>query len=107
MYYLLHHSKGALVISAEDRDQVVEWSKRQLGQQANTASVIESDLSELDGGVERSGTGVQTETTIGCRPMMSITADLTQGLSNRHVEKRIISGFIADRRNSAREPVWH
>ena len=43
MYYLLHHSKGTLVFSAEDRMQVVEWGRRQLGKQAALGVVLFND----------------------------------------------------------------
>jgi hypothetical protein len=107
MYYLLHHSKGALILSADDRDQVVEWSKRQLGAQARTVSIIESDMSSIEGWVERSGTGLEAGTARGCRPMMSITADLPKGLKRLHQEEINLSKPLIKQQSIARERIWH
>jgi len=107
MLYLLHHSKGALVLSADDRDQVVEWSKRQLGPQARKASVIEPNPNAFDDMVERSGTGLLAETSKGCRPVMSITADLAQGRKSNYQEEIDFSTAIIEQHRFAREAIWH
>jgi hypothetical protein len=46
MLYILHHKKGALMLSAEDRNQVLRWSERQLGKEAGLVSVTESVCTE-------------------------------------------------------------
>jgi len=107
MLYLLHHSKGALVLSADDRDQVVEWSKRQLGPHALRSSVIESSLKEFDGLVERSGTGMTANSNKGCRPVMSITADLAQCEKIHDREEIDFSNAIKEQQRFAREAIWH
>ena len=107
MLYLLHHSKGALILSADDRDQVVEWSKRQLGPQATKASVIETTSTLLDGLVERSGTGVLAGGLKGCRPVLSITADLPTCPKSDYQEENEIGNTVIEHQNFAREAVWH
>jgi len=107
MLYLLHHSKGALILSADDRDQVVEWSKRQLGPLACKASVIETNPSMLAHWVERSGTGMLAETSKGCRPVMSITADLPTDRKSNYQEEIAVSNAIIEQQNFAREAIWH
>jgi hypothetical protein len=107
MFYLLHHSKGTLMLSADDRLQVIEWGKRQLGTQARLISVIESDVEEIENLVERSGTGIKTEESRGCRPMLSIMADSAQCLSEMHKEKVHYLDSHVEFRMEARKPVWH
>jgi hypothetical protein len=107
MLYVLHHSKGALVLSANNKEQVVEWSKRQLGTNAKTISVMESDLLELTSQIEGSGTGLQMDSEFGCRPLMSITADLSQGLNIQQEGAEDFSSLMVERRKFAREPIWH
>lgn len=107
MFYLLHHAKGALILSADDRDQVVEWSKRQLGPQARKASVIESNHHDFENVVERSGTGLLADTSKGCRPVMNITADLPQGGKIGFQKEMEFSDAIIAQQKFAREAIWH
>jgi hypothetical protein len=107
MFYLLHHAKGALILSADDRDQVVEWSKRQLGPHARQVSVIETNPKLLEEMVERSGTGMLAESIKGCRPVMSITADSPTGRKSDYQEKIDICNTLVERRKFAREAIWH
>jgi hypothetical protein len=107
MYYLLHHSKGTLMLSADDRHQVIEWGKRQLGNQAGLISVIESDFAEIENLVEKDGTGIQAEETKGCIPMLSIMADSAQCLSELHKEKLHYSDSRVEFQMSVRKPTWH
>jgi hypothetical protein len=107
MYYLLHHSKGTLMLSADDRHQVIEWGKRQLGSQAGLISVIESDFAEIEALVEKDGTGIEAEESRGCRPMLSIMADSAQCLSELHREKVHYSDSHLEFQMSVRKPTWH
>jgi len=107
MLYLLHHSKGALVLSADDREQVVKWSKRQLGHQAPKSSVIESNPDEHDDMVERSGTGMWAKSAKGCRPVASISADLTQCTKSNYQEQIVFSNALIEQQRFAREAIWH
>ena len=129
MYYLLHHSKGTLMLSADDRRQVIEWSVRQLGRGANMVSVIESEFPDIQDQVEQSGTGLQCrveqsgtgiqrlieqsgtgigqEESNGCRPMISIMADSAQQLSELHGDEMHCSDLQMEFRFKARQPTWH
>jgi len=78
MYFLLHHSTGALVLAAEDRDQAVSWAGRQLGHDAKIASLVEWDESLPSDWVERTGTGKQQTLSIGCEAQLSFMADSVQ-----------------------------
>jgi len=95
------------MLSADDRHQVIEWSKRQLGTHAGLISVIESDFAEIEGLVERSGTGIRAESASRCRPMMSIMADSAQCLSESHKEKVHYSDSHVEFQMNARKPIWH
>jgi len=100
MYYVLHHSKGTLTLSAQDRQQVQEWSKRQLGGGAGSFSILESEREMTDTTVERSGTGILTSEEYGCRPLA--------GFSNQAAgtEPNIAEAHLM-LRPSARRPTWH
>ena len=74
MYYTLHHSKGSLMLSADDRHQVLAWSERQLGKHAGKVSIIESDFDDNENQIERTGTGLSAEGKSGCRPLAAFTA---------------------------------
>jgi len=78
MYFLLHHSTGALVLAAEDRDQAVSWAGRQLGHGAKIASLVEWDMNSASDWVERTGTGKQPNLGIGCEAQLSFMADSVQ-----------------------------
>ena len=80
MLFLLNHATGALVIHAEDRSQVLTWSRRQLGRQALLASVVELDEEAPVDWVEKSGTGIRGFAVHGCEAKLSFMADSIQGL---------------------------
>ena len=58
MLFLLHHSTGALVLSAEDRKQVLLWSNRQLGRRGYLASVVELEEPATADWVEKSASDI-------------------------------------------------
>ena len=95
------------MLSADDRHQVIEWGKRQLGNQAGLISVIESDFAEIESLVEKSGTGLRAEESRGCKPMLSIMADSAQCLSELHREKVHYHDSHVEFRMKAREEIWH
>jgi len=95
------------MLSADDRRQVIEWGKRQLGNQAGLISVIESDFAEIEALVEKDGTGIEAEESRGCRPMLSIMADSAQCLSELHREKVHYSDSHLEFQMSVRKPTWH
>jgi len=73
------------MMSAQDKNQVIKWSQRQLGAQARLVSISEKDFSETDGFVEREGTGITTTEACGCQPLISIMATLVQNVSDAEV----------------------
>jgi hypothetical protein len=82
MIYTLHHPKGTLMMSAQDKSQVMKWSQRQLGAQARLVSISEKDFSETVGFVEREGTGITTREVEGCQPLTCIMATYVQNVSD-------------------------
>ena len=90
MIYILHHPKGTLMMSAQDKNQVIKWSQRQLGAQARLVSISEKDILETDNFVEREGTGITAREAYGCQPLISIMANFDQNLSDvveSHMER--------------------
>ena len=105
MLYVLHHSKGALMLSAGDKEQVQNWSRRQLGARAGLISISERDCTETVEGVERSGTGIEAMEAEGCQPLISIMANFVQSMSDEdHME---CDSHLSGSRLGGREPVWH
>jgi len=78
MYFLLHHSTGALVLTAEDRDSAVSWSSRQLGAGSKAASVLEIEECISTLWIEHSGTGVERALGETCEARLSFMADSVQ-----------------------------
>ena len=106
MLYLLHHSKGTLILSANDRQQVVAWSKRQLGQAVNR-SVTESDFSDIESAVERSGTGVKANSLQGCKPMLSPMANSATSITKWRKDNAWDLESSNDFNIVTRVAVWH
>jgi len=106
MLYLLHHSKGALVLSAEDRHQVVEWSKRQLGLATNS-SIMKSIALNIESSVERSGTGVNSTDLQGCKPMLSMMANSASGITEWRQDATSDMELSIDIHSATREVIWH
>jgi hypothetical protein len=108
MIYVLHHSKGALMLSAEDREQVLKWSKRQLGSRAGIVSIFEGNPREADSLVERDGTGIKARKADGCHPEVSIVANGAQDVLGEHGCSRCHDEDTRlDARMEFREPTWH
>jgi hypothetical protein len=80
MLYVLHHPKGTLMLSAQDKEQVRKWSERQLGTKARLVSIFEEGSSNLGGLVEKGGTGIQASEAEGCQPVLSIMANFMKKL---------------------------
>jgi len=70
------------MMSAQDKNQVIKWSQRQLGAQARLISISEKDILETDNLVEREGTGITAREANGCQPLISIMANFDQNLSD-------------------------
>ena len=105
MFYILHHPKGTLMLSASDKEQVVRWGRRQLGTQARLASISEKDFSETDGFVEKSGTGITARNTEGCQPVMCIMANFIQNVSD--VEECYLDNHVSSPRLKGMKLVVH
>lgn len=78
MYFLLHHSTGALVLDANCLDDVLAWRQRQLGQKATSSFVTELDDQLPDGWAEKSGTGLAHISDRRCQARLSFMADSVQ-----------------------------
>ena len=107
MFYILHHPKGTLMLSASDKEQVVKWSQRQLGTQARLASISEKDFSETDGFVEKSGTGITAKDTEGCQPVMCIMANFIQTVSDAEESHSENDIYVSDPRLKGRKTAIH
>ena len=75
MWFVLHHSTGTLMLTAENRQDVEAWSLRQLGPKARHASVQEWTEEVAGAGIERDGTGIKAG---NCQPHLSVMADSVQ-----------------------------
>ena len=107
MLYVLHHSKGALMLSAGDRDQVLDWSKRQLGNQGRMVSVTDGIRMDAVNSVERDGTGIGYGDENGCRPLMGVMANLSQEVKGEHGSSESQRPLTSDSRLNIRQPTWH
>ena len=107
MLYLLHHKKGALVLSASDRDQVARWSERQLGKEAGLVSITEEFRKDTESFVEKDGTGIGTASDNGCRPVIGVLANLAQDVHGEQGRSESQTTLPAGLTPSARKPTWH
>ena len=107
MLYVLHHSTGALMLSAGDRDQVLDWSKRQLGNQGRMVSVTDGIQMDADNSVERDGTGIGYGDEDGCRPLIGVMANLSQDVKGEHGSSDIFEPAATVFRLNIRQPSWH
>ena len=107
MLYVLHHSKGALMLSAADRDQVLEWSRRQLGNQGRMVSVTDGIRMDTVDSVERDGTGIGYGDETGCRPLMGLMANLTQEVNGEHGCSENLGPSVTVSRLNVMQPSWH
>ena len=107
MIFVLHHKKGALKLSAKDRDQVLKWSERQLGKEAGLVSITEEIRKDAESSIERDGTGIGTGFDKGCRPVMGVLANLAQDVyqeqGRSESQVALPSGLVP----GIRMPTWH
>ena len=107
MLYVLHHPKGTLMLSAQDKEQVRKWSERQLGRKALLVSIFEEGSSNLDGFVEKDGTGIQAREAEGCQPVLSIMANFMKklpGVEESHMES---DHYVSGPSSEGRMPTIH
>jgi hypothetical protein len=107
MIYVLHHSKGILMLSAEDREQVLKWSERQLGSRAGIVSIFEGNPREVDPSVEKDGTGIKARKADGCHPVVSIMAYSAQDVLGEQGCSGCDEDARLDSRMNIKEPTWH
>lgn len=107
MIYVLHHSKGTLLLAADDREQVLQWSERQLGNRAGIVSVTETYCKEAGHSVEKDGTGISAREAEGCHPVMSIVANLAQDVLGEQGSSRCSDSELPRSGLSMKEPTWH
>jgi hypothetical protein len=106
MIYILHHSKGSLLLSADDREQVMRWSERQLGRRAGIVSVTERDCMDAAHSVEKDGTGITAMEASECHPIMGIMADCAQDVQGEH-GRSAGHGERLSAHLRVKEPTWH
>lgn len=68
------------MLNAQNKNQVLKWSQRQLGAKARLVSVSEETTPDSFGFVEKDGTGITKQEASGCRPVLSIMANIFQNL---------------------------
>ena len=107
MFYILHHPKGTLMLSASDREQVVKWSQRQLGKKARLATISEKEILEIDGFVEKSGTGITAGEIDGCQPVMCIMANFIQNVSDAEESHMESDHYVSGPLMKGMKPVIH
>jgi hypothetical protein len=107
MYYILHHPKGTLMLSAQDREQVLQWSQRQLGTHARLVSVSEKDFSETGGFVEKGGTGITAREADGCQPVLSIMANYVQYVCDAEKDHMDSDTCVKGPQMTGRMPTLH
>lgn len=107
MLYVLHHKKGALMLSAEDRDQVRKWSERQLGKEAGLVSITEEICTDAESFVEKDGTGIGTGFDKGCRPVMGILANLAQDVHQEQGCSKSQAALPSRLIPRIKQPTWH
>jgi hypothetical protein len=78
MYFLLHHSTGALMMEADNRSQVVAWSERQIGHRSGQTFILEIEDHPPSDWVEKSGTGMGKPVEERCQAKLSLMADSVQ-----------------------------
>jgi hypothetical protein len=107
MIYILHHSKGALLLNAHDRDQVIEWSRRQLGSKAGMVSVSERICTDAVNAVEKDGTGIEDGHNPGCHPIMGVTANTAQDVLREQGRFGHLNRSESGTRLKSAKITWH
>ena len=94
-------------MSAQNKNQVMQWSKRQLGAQARLVSVSEKDSSATDSFIEREGTGITTGEAYGCQPLISIMATFVQNVSDASESHMESDRYVSGPRLKGMKPTVH
>lgn len=107
MLFVLHHKTGTLMLSAQNQEEVRNWSERQLGEEAKRVSIIEGNCMDAGPSVEKDGTGIGTGTDRGCQPVMGFWSDLTQDVFPEHGCSKIPSQGPTDDMPRRAELILH
>jgi hypothetical protein len=107
MFYVLHHPKGTLMFSAQDKDQVIKWSRRQLGTQARLVSISENYFPKTAGFVEKSGTGIKASDAEGCQPVICIMANLVRNVFDEQDCRLENDTYVSSPRSKGKKPTIH
>ena len=95
------------MLSAADRDQVLEWSRRQLGNQGRMVSVTDVIRMDAVKSVERDGTGIGYGDEEGCRPLIGVMASLSQEVKGEQGSSESQGTLKTVSRLNIRQPTWH
>ena len=83
MYFLVHHSTGALMLNAPEKGDVMSWSERQFGNASQRVAIVEVSESPANEWVEKSGTGIYQNS---CQAFLSVMADSIQAVTGSALE---------------------
>ena len=95
------------MLAAQDREQVLKWSQRQLGSSARLISISERGFAEQENFVEKSGTGITAREAEGCQPVLSIMANFVEyvrDVEEGHMES---DACVKGPRLHGRKPTLH
>ena len=95
------------MLSAQDKEQVRKWSERQLGRKARLVSIFEEGSSNLDGMVEKGGTGIEAREAEGCQPVLSIMANFMKKLPDVEGGHMESDHYVSGSRFEGRKPTIH
>jgi hypothetical protein len=70
-------------------------------------SISEKDVSETDGYVERSGTGITAREAEGCQPVLSIMANFVQYALDAKEDHTESDTCVEGQSKSGRKPTFH
>ena len=94
MIFTLHHAKGTLMLSAEDRDQAIAWSRRQLGSRGGLVSITDHVSMDEDRSVERDGTGISAVEAEGCHPIVNRIETSAQDVAEEQGRSRFFDPHL-------------
>jgi len=92
---------------AQNKNEVMKWSARQLGSKARLISISERDYSDSTQSVEKGGTGIKAREADGCQPIMGIMANVALNASddtNSHMDSDWNTGAL---RLPGKKPTIH
>lgn len=94
------------MLSANDRDEVVRWSQRQLGSRAATVFITENLCTDAEI-VEKDGTGIRREEAAGCLPFFGNRAHSAQDVVEEHGRFECLDARVCDFHAGIGETTWH